>query len=195
MCVEVNNAPLLFSPRRTKSGGLIDWVLSVRVCVRVCVCVCVRPELFLRHGRSDFLESWCKGNALCGTYARQFILSCDQIWPTGSHFVFSHIFSPKSDKAQEIVLILCTSTIYYDSNVYMDLLGHVIKNGRLVAILFFYHIFSHNVDMGWLIVFILSTSTAYYGWNVYPQFMRRTFLSDKILYFHDLWPQVHHRVP
>ena len=75
-------------------------------------------------------------------------MSCDQIWPTGGHFVFSHIFSHNSDKAQAIELILCTSNIYYDLNVYMDLLCHVIKYGRLAPILFFYHIFSHNVDMG-----------------------------------------------
>ena len=38
---------IIFSPRRTKSGGLMDWVLFVRPSVR--------PEPFLRHGWSDFL--------------------------------------------------------------------------------------------------------------------------------------------
>ena len=55
----------------------------------------VRPQPFLRHLWTDFVQTWYKGNVLWHTYAHQFISWYDLIWPPGSHFVaiFSWLWS------------------------------------------------------------------------------------------------------
>ena len=52
--------------------------------------------------------------------------------------LWAGVFQLNSDIAQPIVFILGASIRSYDWNVCMDLLCHVIKYGRLAAILFFH---------------------------------------------------------
>ena len=88
-----------------------------------------------------------------------------------------------------VVLILCTSTIYYDWNVYMDLFFHVIKYGRLAAN-FFSHDYNHNSNKAQVIMLILSTSTIYYDSNVYMDLLGHVIKNGRlaaILFFYHIF--------
>ena len=76
--------PSLVPADEVRNGDLwIGFRLSVRLCVRPSV----RPQPFLGDAWTDFFQTWYRGNMLWHTYARQFVLWYDPIWPPSSHFV------------------------------------------------------------------------------------------------------------
>ena len=134
--------------------------------VRLSVCPCIRPQPYLVHVWTNFVQTWYNDNTWRYTNAHYFVSRFVQKWLTGGHFICKN-------------QMLNTSLTIYRTCIYLFKLGTHLRNdglhtcvilfwdqiqdGWLEAILLLKRVPNHFSDMYGPIIFVLGTKTTHDG--------------------------------
>ena len=128
--------------------------------VRLSVCPCIRPQPYLVHVWTNFVQTWYNDNTWRYTNAHYFVSRFVQKWLTGGHFICKNQMLNTSSTIYRTYLFKLGTHLRNDGlHTCVILFWDQIQDGWLEAILLLKRVTNHFSDMHGPILFKLGTIT------------------------------------